>query len=342
MRALTSLLIISCLHAAIIAGSRIKRNAEIIEVQRNLAIRKNGNRHFDPLFGVPLAEESVEKDDSIDTPQNYGTSKETTDNNQRNELVKATTWNINEIKETTKSEYSEKKRQTDNEISNLEKVQTKKHETMSYEDKRSKARFSNVQNIKEYILSNKNILREIERNSTFHNAVPILRCKKFCLIKSSCCKIVYKKKEMEKETSFVSRAFSSQYVPTISKGLTFAGTVGLAIMGLSYFGSRDAKSSFLSEPAQYHFDESKKVMIESNDELWIQKLENYVVNDSELKEVDSFICCINIHPKGGMECYPQKRKKSKTRYRSQFSKLDITCKSGLSYNIAINVNLSKT
>jgi len=291
---------------------RTKRKAEIIEIAHDLARTNQIQKNFDPIFGVPLANTAPTYNDA---PRDSALLKETktrenTERSHRNN------------KQTTREDRRTWK--------NEQKYKNKGHE---------KFRVSEIKDIKEYILSNQKILNEIARNSSLHNAEPVIRCKKFCRHRSTCCKIIYKIQRAE--LSLMSRALSSEYVPAISKGLTIAGTVGLALMGLKYFKYRDGKSSFLSETYQYHFDKDKKMIIQANDTLWVEKLKNFIANDSELKDVDSFFCCLSTQPFGEMECFPQKRKKSKTRYRSQFNKIDITCKSGLSYNIAVNLDKEK-
>ena len=317
-----SITILVAFYPTIIECGRIRREAEIIEIARDLVNSYHIKEYFDPIFGVRLAKAG----DHINNDE----SRVTLDKEPEESADKITAWkgdttiinNKARSHHITKHDYQENTVQEDT------------------DQGQGNLRISNIKNIKEYILSNPRILKEIERNSSWHNSEPVIRCKKFCRDRSECCKIIYR--IQRSELGLMSRALSSHYVPAISKGLTLAGTVGLALMGLSYFSSRDGKSSFLSETAQYDFDKNKRLFIEANDELWIKKLENYVANDSDLNEVDSFFCCLSTKPSGGMECFPQKRKKSKTRYRSQFNKIDITCKSGLSYNIAVNLNTNKS
>ena len=312
---------ILALHPTITKCGRIRREAEIIEIARDMVDRYHIKEYFDPIFGVPLAK----TDDDI----NIDESRVTRDKEPEDSEDKSTAWKGDIIiKNKARSHHITKHDYRENMV--------QEHKDQG----QGNLRISNIKNIKEYILSSPRILQEIERNSSYHNSEPVIRCKKFCRDRSECCKIIYKTRRSE--LGLMSRALSSDYVPAISKGLTLAGTVGLALMGLSYFSSRDGKSSFQFETAYYDFDQNKKLFIEANDDLWIEKLEDYVANDSDLIGVDSFFCCLSSRPSGGMECFPQKRKKSKTRYRSQFNKIDITCKSGLSYNIAVNLNKKKS
>merc|ERR1711862_449062 len=301
------LAILLVLHPIQTNCGRTKRKAEIIEIANDLTKTNQIQNFFDPIFGVPLA----------NTAPTYN-----------DEPRVSAVW-----KETKTRENTERSR------TNRENRRTWKNEQKYTNKGHEKFRVSKIKDIKEYILSNQKVLNEIARNSSLHNAEPVIRCKKYCQHRSACCKIIYKIQQAE--LSLMSRALSSDYVPAISKGLTIAGTVGLALMGLKYFKYRDGKSSFLSETYQYNFDKDKKMIIQANDTLWVEKLKNYIASDSELKDVDSFLCCLSTQPFGEMECFPQKRKKSKTRYRSQFNMIDITCKSGLSYNIAVNLDREK-
>ena len=180
------------------------------------------------------------------------------------------------------------------------------------------------------ILDNENLLERVETTSVTEQSEPVIKCLKRC--KSSrkkCCKIFHKRREQ-----VGSDLQDRETIPSfqLSESVGIIGTfLGVALAGyrLTQGMAKTARDNGLV------LSNDDKIFISGGDDNldWIDKLKDFIRSEGSVDGETSFLCCIHVGERPGLECYPQPPRPSRSTERR---KLVIgSCESGLSYNIDV-------
>ena len=99
--------------------------------------------------------------------------------------------------------------------------------------------------------------------------------------------------------------------------------LGVALAGYSLTGG----GSLASRENDFVFDPENKIFISERDDKQdlVDRLKEMIQTDGNVPGVQTFLCCVHLGERPGLECYPGAR---------QVARSDgVRCESGLSYNI---------
>ena len=168
--------------------------------------------------------------------------------------------------------------------------------------------------------------KEIRTRNQPDKPESVVKCLKSC--KSSyekCCKIFYKtKQQVAVKNSLEVKAQQSSPSFPFDQGFGLIGTfLGVALAGYSLTGG----GSVTSRESDFIFDPENKIFISDGDDKQdlVAKLKEFIPADGNVPGLQTFLCCVHVGERTGLECYPGARQVARSH--------QVRCESGLSYNI---------